>query len=282
MPLTSLRKLINVLILIATIGYIARPSVTSIVYDPAAIVLTSTCRLAIDGLTNLPERTRSISISMNDLNSNKSYLKPGNFDPNDYFKVFDHLSITPGYTLDYKYFVGAAPSLYARESSAEPPASTTAIFDNASLPGPIRSEYSWPLLHSAYNYIDRIHLDQSPESYFQLVALALLGDQFYLFWHANYNDLEIVCDPGDVEAIHKNLKPRNFFMWPLVQYNSSLNINPTPVVLIADKTITLRIVVFTQWGGFFEKIYTLDKQNPANVIHIQSNSLIGYDCGISF
>ena len=45
-------------------------------------------------------------------------------------------------------------------------------------------------------YLDYVQTDGSEEGFFQLALLTLMGDQFYLWWHANYNDQQIMASPN--------------------------------------------------------------------------------------
>ena len=55
------------------------------------------------------------------------------------------------------------------------------------------------------SYLDYVQTDDTPESYFQLAVLSMMGSQFYLYWHANYNDSQIICDKVDVTDIVSSL-----------------------------------------------------------------------------
>ena len=56
----------------------------------------------------------------------------------------------------------------------------------------------------------------------------------------------------------------------------------TPVVLVEDVSVTVRFVTFTKWGGFFENVYVMDISDPMQLLDVQFNPLIEYDCGINF
>lgn len=56
----------------------------------------------------------------------------------------------------------------------------------------------------------------------------------------------------------------------------------SPMVIIDENSVTVRYVTFTKWGGFFENVYVMDKDNPMQLLDVKFNPLIEYDCGISF
>jgi len=95
------------------------------------------------------------------------------FDVMQYFRVLDHLSMQPGYVLDYVYRydgMGGYPVLYVRPAGQPPYATEADLAAGGDSTG----------------YLDFVQTDDTPESYFQFVVLATMGSQFYLFWHANY------------------------------------------------------------------------------------------------
>jgi predicted small lipoprotein YifL len=305
MTSTALYKIIKTFIIILTLGSItgcgallpltdidiAPPSALAAKFsanDPAAIAITSTCRSVVDGFAGL---TQGLDFPEHYMTGNFT-RQPGDFDPNDYFKVLTHLKIAPGYTLDYVFFgdsIGGKPLIYARKFDSKPFENYKAFVRSYGEP-PI-DEYSFLPLKYASAYVEKIQPDQSPESYFQFLALALLGDQFYLSWHALYNDQKILCDASDLETIDQDLKmfmPRSSeediseIGLPQEVIDQVAKINLQPLVLVNEKTVTIRFVSFTKWGGFIENIFVMDKKNLKNPIDTQSNVLIEYDCGVMF
>jgi hypothetical protein len=242
----------------------------------------------VDGFAGL---TRGLHLPEHYMTGN-SVRQPGDFDPNEYFKVLTHLKIAPGYTLDYVFFgdsIGGKPLIYARKSNSKPFENYKAFV--RSYGEPPTDEYSFLPLKYASAYVEKIQPDQSPESYFQFLALALLGDQFYLTWHALYNDKKIICDASDLETVNQDLKlflrhspeediPEIGLPQEIIDQVAKINLQP--MALVNEKTITFRFVSFSKWGGFTENIFVLDKKNLRAPIDTQFNALIEYDCGVMF
>ncbi len=110
------------------------------------------------------------------------------FDANQYFNVLTRVSMREGYVLDYVYQsdgLGGYPLLYARPSDQAGYASPAEIPHNAELP----------------EFQRYVEVDDTEQGYFEYVVLDIMADQFYLYWHANYNDYEIVCDRDEVNEI---------------------------------------------------------------------------------
>lgn len=161
--------------------------------------------------------------------------KPGDFDPNRFFFVLKHLSMEPGFVLDYVYaydYAGGYPLLYALRSGAQPIGSS--VSPEEARPAPD------PFLH--------VRTDGTPEGFFELTVLRIMGEQFYLFWHANYNDLVPLC--GKVKPV--------------------------------DKTATVSLLIFTKWGGRSRETYEYQRSFPHKLMKYDSKVLFHYNCRVEF
>ncbi len=191
----------------------------------------------------------------------------GEIDVMDYFSVLDHLSMAPGFRLDYVYHfdgMGGYPLLYALPTDQEPYAT------EADMPGA-----------GEQSYLEYVELDDTAESYFQYVLLANYGSQFYLFWHANYNDTQILCNRADVNSIVAD-KSFGLSIPFMVRLRASLLHDLAPTVTFYEDTVEVRMITFTKWGGFYVETYTLERTSPTRILDVQQKNIIHYDCGIMF
>jgi len=151
-------------------------------------------------VNQMMELTRSQEVPKHLLNYGGA-PQEGDFDPNSYFEILKHISMEPGYTLDYVYFstlMGAEPILYARKTDQKPFQSTNEFYEAT---GEDRNEN---------RYLEHVRTDGTPQGFLEYVILAIHGEQFYLYWHANYNDLQVVCTPAGVNEIIKKLEEYDF------------------------------------------------------------------------
>jgi hypothetical protein len=191
------------------------------------------------------------------------------FDPNQYFTALPRLSMEPGHTLDYVYTydgMGGYPTMYAREDVWAP------FLSSADLrPG-------------LDNYLNHVIVEDTPEGYLQYAILAASAEQFYLFWHANYNDQQIVCTKQALKDIVKSLNSYDFGV-PITaaERRQALAISSvSPVVTLTEQTATVELVTFTRWGGFYRTTFTIDRTFPHFIVDVQQEQLASYNCGISF
>ncbi|MBN2388811.1 MAG: hypothetical protein JXB85_17480 [Anaerolineales bacterium] len=261
-----------------------RPTLTATATRPAgvdveeAISLAVSCRSSMDSLHELRD----------DLGLPEHYVSgdplrgPGEFDPNSYFLVWSHLSMAEEYTLDYVYFgdeLGGRPMLYAR------PVTQAAYETYDDFLGGIGASYSgersYDILPYAFYYLDYIRVDDTPESFFEFLSLALLGDQYYLFWHGLYHDEILLCDDSDLAYVDAAMGAFDL-IFPAEVAGQVPNLDLAPAVIVSDFEVLVRIVWFTKWGGFLEAVYIMDRQNPALLLDVQVTPLIEYNCGIYF
>ncbi len=198
----------------------------------------------------------------------------GEFDINQVFSVLTHLSMQPGYVLDYVYLYelsGGEPILYARPAE-QPPYGTYSDYV-AALGVPSYTE----LESIRHKYLDYVVADGTDEGYFELVALRVKGGQFYQYWHAAYNDYDILCDRTGLEAL---LVVRRGLPADVRQKARELSLEP--VITQDGNTVTVRVVTFTEWGGFVEESYSIQRDFPHNVTMLGKKTLVEYNSGLRF
>jgi hypothetical protein len=196
----------------------------------------------------------------------------GEFDPNRYFEAFTHLHMQEGYVLDYVYHqdgMGGYPLLYARPVDQAPYATEADYIATAS---------------DQPEYLSLVIPQDSPEGYFEYAAFATLANQFYLDWHANYNDWQVLCGKADVETIIQELSAQDAFGIPMTaaQKRQARAITaPQPSVEMEAEIATVKTLVFTKWGGFYRRTITIRRADHS-IIDEQDDLLVEYDCGIMF
>ena len=194
----------------------------------------------------------------------------GEFDPNDYFKALTHISMRDGYALDYVYpidFLGSFPMLYPRPVDQPPYASAADVPEGVKLG----------------NFRDQLEIEDVEQGYFEYVVMDIMANQFYLVWHANYNDLQIICDKNVANAIVDDTNAHDFGAhFDLAQQAQVRALtNVEPVVIFTDDSAIVEVVTFTKWGGFFKRTYTISMSFPHEV-DVKDENLVEYDCGIMF
>ena len=195
----------------------------------------------------------------------------GEFDANRYFEVFPALTMRSGHTLDWVYHqdgMGGYPILYARP------------VDQA----PYATESAYRAAGDHGNYLGFVVPQDTPEGYFDYAAFATTANQFYLDWHANYNDWRILCDSRDVAELVRSLQSDDAGARPMTsqQQQAALAIpDPQPSVVLGQEAATVSMLVFTKWGGFFRRTLTIARDDHS-ILDDQDRPLVAYDCGIAF
>lgn len=194
------------------------------------------------------------------------------FEINQYFKSLPRLSMRQGYTLDYLIHqdgMGSYPILYVRpvDQLAYPDeqAYAQAQSEGKLLPGDV---------------LDYVVVEDSAAGYLDFAVLSLLRGQFYLGWHANYFDTTVVATSEQLENL---LASTGFGMEiPKEVAEAARKLDLNPLVTMTDKEVTVSLVIFTKWGGFYRQTFKFNRANPHTVIDSQQEMLVEYDCGIMF
>jgi len=135
----------------------------------------------VNELNNLMDMGELSEAEILDAAAELDRILPLEFDVNRYFTILRRLQMEEGYVLDYRYRLSSPdgnPVLYARKENE---------MRNYSIYGPRRSN----LKEGADAYLAHIKTDGTREGFIQLAVLHLIGANFYLYWHAFYDDLDI-------------------------------------------------------------------------------------------
>lgn len=268
--------------------------------------LISACRSATEGMYGLISGLE-IPDHFNPWNEQEAVRTGSEFDVNSYFAVLPHIAMEPGYTLDYVYSTALGngyPVLYARRQETERYATFSDYehtLEQAGTEGRLfwsrlgdmlnddtgdtSVDYDLPdetylLLHQGY--LSHVTVDDSESGYFQLVLLYLAGDQFYLQWHANYDDETVVCDTAGFEKILSNLGNGASTEDPQIQQMRAAlpNVTLAPSIVVQDEVVEIQLSYFTKWGGLFRGIYQISRKAPHVILETNRMNLLKYDCGI--
>lgn len=226
----------------------------------------SLCREVVSGLVGL---TANLEVPQY-FQTENPVKQGGEFDPNRYLEVLPHLKLREGWTLDYVYAyqgLGGLPLLYAR------PVSQT----------PYLTEQEYAAGQPA-NFLSALVAEATPEAFLELALVSELGPQFYLFWHAGYNDDQVLCGAPEIEQVIAAHTEGGFgdpFDFNQKRQARALA-EPAPQVEITADQVTVSLLMFTNWGGFYRRTFILRRAFPHEILEVRDEPLLPYDCGILF
>ena len=224
------------------------------------------CQQTIDAFTDLTDNL----IFPRHLLRRFAFKTWRDFDPNKYFTVLSHVAMKPEYVLDYVYQydgMGGYPLLYGREKG-QFPYFTYARYERSHSDG-------------APDYLGYLETDGTAHGFFEFAVLDLMGGQFYLFWHAAYNDSMIVCDSSGLEKILAELQPDLNSADIDAAKDDARALELAPVVEFGNEEVTVRVIFFSKWAGFVQSTYTISRYAP-NTVSSQDEILVPYNCGMFF
>lgn len=204
------------------------------------------------------------------------FLQPGavrtgeEFDPNRYFGVLTHISMETGYTLDYVYRIddfAGLPILYARSTTSERYPTSDSLYKD--LQG-VKID----------DYLAKVQTDGSEAGFFELALLRRMGGEFYLWWHAAYNDAVIVCTTSGLDQIFSSLGESTPV--PTDIQNKARKLSLAPRVTIHSTSVDVDLVYFSKSTGFVGLHTTLSRTFPHQVLDEKSEVLLKYDFGVVY
>jgi hypothetical protein len=212
-------------------------------------------------------------------------LQKGDFNVSKYLDKLQYLSIEEGRVLEYVYNfdgMGGFPILYVRQKTSQP-------FVNVSQWRDASCSTT-----SCKNYLDDIVIDDTPEGYMQFITLAIMGDQFYLWWHALYNDYQLIWNQNKMEAILETLPKAgengaadDLYSINKAEAETLRGMDFTPTILYNNanpNVVRIQVVVFTKWGGFIRRTYKVkrNKGSGARIKNVQEKVLVEYSVDYVF
>lgn len=166
------------------------------------------------------------------------------------------------------------PFLYARKVNSKPFNALTELAKTYS------DTTNWSESDHAYDYLTYVQTDDTEESYFQHAVLRIMGGQFYLWWHAAYNDHTVICNSSGLEKLFaKNGSP---FSVPAEIQGKAQLLDLAPKIELDKATATVRVVIFTSWGGFIEETYTISRASPHMIQDIKTKTLVKWNVNVTF
>lgn len=202
------------------------------------------------------------------------YLKDSvkvDFDIKDYLQIFDELAIEKGWKVEFYYFYNgdAGRPLFL------------ALQDDTSLKDLLNSfndKYEIFRYNDSVNVFNHIKVSGTEKSYYQILILNLLGDDFALFWHAGYGSLDLLTSKRAVD----NLKSiRNGKDFDKIK-DAISKIDTKPIYKTTSDSVMITLKCFNDWSGLSERTYSIRTKFPHKINLINDSILIKYNCGILF
>jgi hypothetical protein len=164
-------------------------------------------------------------------------------DAQEIFTALDRLTLTEGYALDYVYVYdghGGYPVLYLRGVEEEPFAT------RAELAIARGTDSGTP---DTLSVLADVHADGTTEGVLQLALFWLLADQFYVFWHSNYDRRIVVCDRAGAERAAHSMESAPTETSGAASEMRCLNVNPH--FSRDGERFELSLAAFWNFGGVY-------------------------------
>jgi hypothetical protein len=202
------------------------------------------------------------------------------FDANRYFSVLRAVDPDDDLVLDWVYWkrgIGGFPVLYVRPSETAPFADfETYAAQTTNAPLETISPQSDVNQRLRFGYLEKLQVEDSPEGFFQLVVLRLLGDRFYMYWHEFYNEVFLVCSKPGWEALLQSEKQRGepYAPPPPEFIAAAEKLDFTPHIQFKDEQVEVTVTTYSPFGGLDLHSFAISRPYPHRILtHSQTNLL---------
>ncbi len=150
--------------------------------------------------------------------------------------------------------MGGEPSLYAAPIGRQEIGNPSSALKGLGVPSSV---------------LEHIIADGTPDSYFELAILQIMGDEFYIFWHAlPGKDVVPVCGKETLENL----------LTPLgVAWIRILGVEIEPNVILENDTATVSLLTFSDWRGFTRRTFIYKRNFPHDLIEQETKYLLCYN-----
>ena len=210
------------------------------------------------------------------------------FDPNAYFTALKHLSMKPGYVLDFVYdslrdFVGEEELTFIKEKRLPPFDGCPLLYARTVNGEPLKSaaeHKEWQKNNDLYSFLI---VDDSADGFFQLFVFRELAGQFYLWWHSHYHDTMILTAQEEVESLISEVNEGRFgaeFTNEQIAKMRKLEMRPT--VEFRNDRVSVTCCRFSKWFGLHRETESFHRDPPHQLINRRYLNGVDYDCGVCF
>jgi hypothetical protein len=206
------------------------------------------------------------------------------FDVNAYFTILNHLKVNDRFQLDYIYCAlprYGRPYIYKRNKGSAPFETRTACS--------ILDDIKWQsdaVDQMSTRFMGAVDADGTPESFIQFAILYLIGDHFFLFDHAGYNDDEVILSKLKMDEVLNAKLPFGKKVLPDDVKAEAMKIDVTPTIEEGKEHdmihVTVKVITFSKWRGFQRRSFVFNKELRNYLESTKTETIVPYDIGVRF
>ena len=203
---------------------------------------------------------------------NRNILDPNTFDIEHYLSFFDNITIEKGYKIDVYYMdrsIDGYPYLYAIKKHK---------FSNKKNINSLEEILNQPE-NRAKNHI---FPKDSKLGYLQFLFFYKMGEQFALYWHANYGECRIVCTKNKIDAIIEELTISKDFLTLPKELSKLKDINPEIKIEYDDKYCNITWIEYRTHSGIYQCTYQIERNGSYEIKRTSEIVLVHIDIGFIY
>lgn len=193
------------------------------------------------------------------------------FNIHTYLAFFEKLTIVDGYKIGMFYYdieMAGSPLLYAQK-------------ENENIINHNDNDITYDYLKDfrAQNFL--IPKD-SDIGFLQYLFFSIMGEQFALKWHSNYNKTRIICSLKNLDDVIDKLQTSSFFSADSLALSSLKSISPDITIERNNEFYFISWLENITHYGIYRCTYQIERKKPYNIIRIDDTLLLKIDKNIVY
>jgi hypothetical protein len=124
----------------------------------------------------------------------------------------------------------------------------------------------------------RLTCRDSAAGFFDLAVFRILGEQFYLYWHASYKIRRLVCGEASLRRLRRH---GAFGEIPESVSTRLRGADLRPRITFSERFVSVGLVWFSPWKGFVYEEADFARQQPHRLLAARERVLAEYYCGFT-
>ena len=261
-----------------------------LIYSIAILYGQSPC----DFINNVQEYQKKIKLK---LRSGQTVLDSSTFDIVTYINLYDRLKIDSGKLCNIYYrpeilegepIVYVIPdtlnvSIYLKEKKQkiirERPLLLETIQDTTGLYESLCYRF---FNNPKIRALNNITPENTESGLVQFLFFYVMGEQFALIGHSNYDQKKILCNQDNIKKTIKIYTDNQMFKVTKKKLNSIEKLNPTPI--ITSDNLTCKITWYELWthSGLYRRSYEIERKPPYKIKLLKSDEIFNIDLSFNY
>jgi len=200
-----------------------------------------------------------------------------------YLRFFNNLSFPKGMACGYAYldnFLDGNPYLYVLEDSINLDGYIDKHIPQKNYHNNKRKEQA--RLTALYKFLNdstrrakfNITPEDSQDGYLQYLFFYIMGEQFALKWHSNYDEKFIICSNEGIYKVIRDYQKSKSFDTNIDELKNLNLINPEPIIILKTDYCLITWIEINTHFGIHRRTYRISRLTPYKIDLLEDMKLV--------